>query len=241
VIRDGRTSGMISGGVDSLEETFFKVHDRFRALSPMRLRTDSSRGELARPFDRRHNGPILGEGGFLLLLEAASAAEARGARVYGEVLGVGAAASKTALNEWPSEPTGIVRAMRQALSDAALSRDEIGAVMSAANGAPQLDRIEAAALREVFGDCPVAVASVKGALGECGASGASAVIAGLLSISRGLLVPTAGFEEPDPSWLTGLRVSGSGQTVASNTFLVNSTASGGTHYTLAVRAERPRP
>jgi len=78
-IRQGRTAAMVTGGADCVEETFFKVHDRFRALSPMRGERGGG-AEAARPFDRDRNGFILGEGGFLLLIESASAAAARGAR-----------------------------------------------------------------------------------------------------------------------------------------------------------------
>jgi 3-oxoacyl-(acyl-carrier-protein) synthase len=215
------------------------VHDRFRALSPLRGRGAGPAGpEAARPFDRRRNGPILGEGGFLLLIESASAAAGRQARVYGEILGVGASASATALNAWPREPSALVRAMRLALADAALNPDEIGAVMATANGSPHLDRLEAEAVGGVFGARPLPVASVKGAIGECGAAGGAALIAGLLSIPQGFLVPTVGFEQADPSHPTGGRVSGLIQPVSGDTFLVNSVASGGTHYSLAVRATR---
>ncbi len=103
-IRDGRATAMVSGGADYVEETFFKVHDRFRALSPMRAA--SSADEVARPFDRWRNGFVLGEGAYLLFLESARTAAARGRRVYGEILGVGATASKTGLNDWPGESTG---------------------------------------------------------------------------------------------------------------------------------------
>jgi 3-oxoacyl-[acyl-carrier-protein] synthase II len=235
-IRDARTAVMISGGVDVVEETFFKVHDRFHALSPMRRGApDSLEQEAARPFDRRRNGPILGEGAYLLLVEAGSAAERRGARVYGEILGIGASAAATAMNAWPDNPSGLVRAMRSALADAGLGPDDIGAVMAAANGSIQLDRIEAAAIDTVFGGRPLPVASVKGAVGEFGASGAAALTAGLLSIPDGRLVPTAGFREADPSCPASVRVSDRGQPVAGDTFLVNSAASGGTQYSVVVR------
>ena len=58
---------MVTGAADCVEETFFKVHDRFRALSPMR--EGHGGAEAARPFDRDRNGFVLGEGGFLLLIE----------------------------------------------------------------------------------------------------------------------------------------------------------------------------
>jgi 3-oxoacyl-[acyl-carrier-protein] synthase II len=122
-IRQRRTTTMVTGGADCVEETFFKVHDRFRALSPMRGERGGG-AEAARPFDRDRNGFILGEGGFLLLIESASAANARGARIYGEIVGIGATASKTVLNGWPADGAGLVKAMRLALSDADLRADE---------------------------------------------------------------------------------------------------------------------
>ena len=240
-IRQGRTTAMVTGGADGVEETFFKVHDRFRALSPMRGALSSMPGtEAARPFDRDRNGFILGEGGFLLLIESATAAEQRGARVYGEIAGVGGTASKTELNGWPADGTGLVRAMRLALSDAGVRADEVGAVIGTSNGSPALDRHEADAITEVFGAPSIPVASVKGAVGESGASGAAGLIAGLLSIGAGgTLVPTAGFLHPDPA--LAVCVSSRSQPVKGGAFLVNSVASGGTNYSLLVRATSPRP
>ncbi len=237
-IRQGRTRAMVTGGADCVEETFFKVHDRFRALSPMRTERGGG-AEAARPFDRDRNGFILGEGGFLLLIESASAAAARGARVYGEIVGVGATASKTALNGWPADGAGLVKAMRLALSDAALRADQIAAVIGTSNGSPVLDRLEADAIVEVFGSRPIPVASVKGAIGESGASGAAGLIAGLLSIAGGAVVPTAGFLQPDPA--LAVCVSSRPQPTRGEAFLVNSVASGGTNYSLAVRATPGRP
>jgi 3-oxoacyl-(acyl-carrier-protein) synthase len=104
--------------------------------------------EEARPFDRCRNGFT---GGFLVLLESASAAAARGARVYGEILGVGAAASSTSVNGWPLDSSGLIKAMRLALSDGQLGPDDVAAVMATANGSPLLDLLEAAAIGEVFG------------------------------------------------------------------------------------------
>lgn len=230
-IRDGRVAAMISGGADRLEETLFKVHDRFRALSPLASGGD----EGARPFDRHRNGFVLGEGGFMLLLESAGSAEARAARVYGELLGVGAGGSTTtAINRWPEEPDGPVRAMRLALADAAVPPAEIAAVFASANGSPDLDRVEAAAIGEAFGERPVPVVSLKGAIGESGAGGAAGIIAGLLALKAGRVPPTAGWSEADPA-ACGVAPSATAREVSGRTFLVNSIASGGTNYAMVVR------
>jgi len=235
-IRQGRTTAMITGGADGLEPMFFKVHDYFRALSPMRHRSDGL--EAARPFDRERNGFVLGEGAFLLLIETASAALARGAHVYGEILGVGATASKAMINGWPADADGLVKAMRLALADASLREGDIAAVIGSANGSPELDRQEAHAISRVFGTAGVPVASIKGAIGESGASGAAGVIAALLS-PEGTVVPTAGFSQPDPA--LSICVSAHSQSARGRTFLVNSVASGGTNYSLAIQAMSRRP
>ena len=234
-VRSGRTAAMVTGGADCLEETFFKVYDRFRVLSPTRAADDDMHDavESARPFDRRRNGFVLGEGAYLLLVESASVAASRGAREYGEILGVGATSSPAALNAWPADSAGVARAMRLALEDAALSCDDVSAVIAAANGAPELDRTEADAIRDVFAERAVPVCSIKGAIGECGAAGAAAIIAILMSASKGCLPPTAGFAESDPA--CPVAVTGHPRPMKGQVLLINGVAAGGTHYCLAIR------
>lgn len=233
-VRDGRSSAILTGGVDCVEETFFKVNDRFRALSPMRAETGDTRDEAARPFDRRHNGWVLGEGGFLLLLEPATLADRRGARPYGEILGVGITSSPTPLNEWPADGSGLARAMRMALGDGAVDPGDVGAVFAAANGSPRLDRLESEAIDEVFAGRRVPVASIKGAVGEFGGAGAAAIVAGVMSVPDGVIAPTVGWAAPCDG--CRVQVSGAAQAVATDVFLVNSVASGGTNVSVAVRA-----
>jgi 3-oxoacyl-[acyl-carrier-protein] synthase II len=258
LIKDEHAAAMVAGGTDRLEETFFKVHDRFGALSPMKrfarnggagtgelgvsgvpskprpLNAVASNVEAARPFDCRRNGFVFGEGGFMLLLESASAAERRRSRVYGEILGAGLTASSTPLNRWPADGSGLARAMRLALDDAGVDPEKIAAVFAAGNGSPQLDRFEAAAVTEVFHDRRVPVASLRGAAGECSAAGAASVVAGLFTIARRVLPPTTGFSVPDPG--CRLSVYAHPQTVDGDTFMVNSVGAGGTNCSVVVRA-----
>jgi 3-oxoacyl-[acyl-carrier-protein] synthase II len=231
-VREGRIRAMLTGGADRIEETFFNVHDRFHALSPMRAGGE----EAARPFDRRRNGFVFGEGGFAVLVESETAARERGARVYGEILGLGMTASRTELNQWPADPAGLARAMQLALADAGLPPARIDAVYATANGSPHLDALEAVALATVFGDRPVPIASLKGAIGESGAGGAAGVVAGLLTLSHGVIAPTVGFAERDPA--CAVNVSPTARRSDGDTFLVNSVASGGTNYALVVRCRR---
>jgi 3-oxoacyl-(acyl-carrier-protein) synthase len=225
LIRDGRVPAMICGGADRLEEHFFKVQDRFGPFS---------RDDVSRPFDRRRNGFVLGEGGVLLLLEEFDAAAGRGARVYGELLGVGATASRTDLNRWPADPAATARAMQMAIDDAHVSKSEVDAIFAAANGSRRLDALEAAAIRVVFGAQDVPVVSLKGAVGESAASNAVALAAGLLSLGGAAVPPTVGFSEADPE--CDVNVSSKQRAVGGRTFLVNAIASGGTNYSIVARA-----
>ena len=227
-VRDARVSAMLAGSTDWLEPLFFRVHDRLHALSPMHAGED----EAARPFDRRRNGYILGDGGFLLLLETAASAERRGARIYGELLAVASGAAPTAMNQWPRDAAPIASRMRQAIEDAGISASEVAAVIATANGSPVLDAIEAKAIQSVLPD-DLPVTSLKGAIGESSGGGAAAIIAGLRCLAAGVLPGTVGFAQPDPA--CRVNVAARARPVTGRVFLVNSVASGGTIHSAVVR------
>lgn len=228
MLRTGRAQAILSGGADDIEANFFRVHDRFRVLSPR-----NGGQEVSRPFDRRRNGFVFGEGGFVLLLEREASARARGARAYGEILGIGATASPCRLNDWPEDEVQLRRAMRLAIEEGGSSPGDVDLVLASANSTLELDRLEAAALADVFGQRRVEVSSIKGALGEFGASGAASLIAGLLA--RGHSPPTVGFQEPDPECPVNVSATARPAPGAS-LFLVNSFASGGANYSLLARS-----
>ena len=226
-----QADALVTGGVDDFEAMYFAVHDAFGVLAH-----DAGQGEASRPFDRRRNGFVMGSGGFLLALERPPFAAARGASVLGWLRGVGATAARATLNAWPEDAGALARAMREALADAGAGPADVAVVFASANSTVALDRVEATALADVFGDRGVPVVAIKGALGESGAAGAAALQAALDALRRRRLPPTAGHEEPDPACPVDVspvqRPLAAGPLVA----LVNSFASGGTSYSLAVSA-----
>ena len=231
LLRQRHAAALIAGGVDDIEANFFRIHDRFRVLSPV-----NGGEEEARPFDRQRNGFALGEGAFTVLAEPKSRARNRGARIYAEILGVGGTSSPIGINRWPDDPEQLAAAMKLALADAGTTEGEVSAVFASANGTLALDRTEAAALRRVFGERGVPVVSIKGALGESGASGAASLIAAILALRRNRIPPTAGLRDVAPD--CPVDASAESRGTEGRIALVNSFASGGANYSVVLRVER---
>lgn len=211
-LREGRAAALLAGGVDAVYETFFKGHDRFGVMSPAR---EAGR-ELA-PFDQRRSGFVMGDGGFGLWLSR------DGAATHGRVLGVSASSAAVPVNAWPTDPDALVRTMAMAIADAGLTPADVDVVYASANATAGLDRVEAAALSALFGSTPL-VTSIKGALGESGASGAASCAAALLC--RDMVPPVAGLVDPLPEGRT-LRLARVATAAAGPVVLVNGFASGG--------------
>ncbi|HEY8550841.1 MAG TPA: beta-ketoacyl synthase N-terminal-like domain-containing protein [Vicinamibacterales bacterium] len=226
LVRRRKAAVMLAGGADVLETSFYRVHDWFRVLAPGH--------EACRPFDAQRCGFLLGEGAFLFALEDEGSAASRGATILGTLLGTASAGAPSAVNAWPTRTDALTRVMRDALDRAGVTPDAIDVVYAAANGSHVLDRTEALAIRDVFGDRAVPVCAVKGALGESGAAGAAALAAALLMAGRGVVPPTVGFRTPAPETPPG--VSGSAQPLGGPLALIHSVGSGGTCVAVVVRA-----
>jgi len=230
LVRAQRASGLVTGGVDALYEIFFKTHDRFKVMAPGAV---FSRG--AAPFDRERAGFVLGEGGFALWIEGGDAWRARGAVPYGEILGVGASSAAVPINAWPDKSAALVRTMRLALEDAGLRAQDVHVVYASANATRALDAVEVEALAELFGGTGTVVTSIKGALGEFGASGAAACAAALLCGRARQVPPVAGLVEPDPKG-DSLTIAREATAAPGPIVLVNSFASGGALFSAVLRA-----
>ena len=229
LLRQGRADGLLAGGIESIYDLFFRVHDRFAVM------TDASGADASvAPFGDSRRGFVMGEGGFGLWLETGDHWRSRGASALGELAGVGAASASVPLNTWPDRPEPLIRTMRMALDDAAVTPADVDAVYASANATAVLDDVETRALAELFGGSRTVVTSIKGAIGESGASGAAACVAALLCGAAGAVPPIAGLRTADPATVS-LRLATRRMDVPARVALVNSFASGGALFSVVVR------
>jgi len=221
LLRGGQARMMLCAAVDALYPLFYKVHDRFGVLSRANGTPEGSR-----PFDVTRNGFVLGEGAYALVVESRSGAVTRGATPLAEVLAVECGGASPGINQWPSDPDAIARVMQRAIESAGLSPADIHVVYASANSSRALDRVEASALRQVFGAHRPHVTSVKGALGESAASTMGGVAAAVLCGRRGVVPPVAGLGRVDPA-CAHLRLAVDAVSLPGPHALVSGIASGG--------------
>ena len=189
LIREGVVSAALVGGVDALTRICFMGFNALRLLDP----------EPCRPFDRDRRGMSIGEAAAFLVLEDAARCRARGGRVYAILLGAGLTTDAHHVTAPHPEGEGMIRSMAIALDAARIAPREVGYVNAHGTGTPQNDRVEALALRRVFGDGGVLVSSTKSLVGHTmAAAGSVEAIATVLAIQHGILPPTANLLHVDP-------------------------------------------
>lgn len=191
-ILSGKTDAMIVGG----------AHSRVHAWIVLRASVDQQTpyhgpAELAsKPFDRRRDGLVNGEGAAALMLETRQHAEARGAKILARLLGCG-----SAYEPYPQSGrrtgSAVARSIQKALDVAGLKPEDVGHVNAHAASTTVGDAVEAQGIRSALGDTPVvAYKSYFGNLGT--GSGIVELVASILSLHHGVLPPTLNYEEPDP-------------------------------------------
>jgi 3-oxoacyl-[acyl-carrier-protein] synthase II len=154
VIQRGAADACLSGGSESKANLMAMIRQQFAGRLAA-TREDEDPATIVRPFDPEARGTIVGEGGGIIVLEAAESAAARGARPYAEILGFASTQSHcrdTVGLDIDDEGEGVADAMEIALRHAGLEPEAIDAVCPLGSGIPPVDRAEAQALRRVFGD-----------------------------------------------------------------------------------------
>lgn len=196
-IRHGYVDLAIAGGTESLL-TLGTIR-AWEALRTLAAEDPEDPSTSCRPFSKDRTGLVLGEGAGIVVLESEDHARARGATLYAELAGYGAASDASHLTK-PSKE-GQCAAMRMALEDAGLAPQAVGYINAHGTATLAGDVSETAAIREVFGAYAtrLAVSSTKSMHGHLmGATGAVEFIASLLALQRGVLLPTANLRVPDP-------------------------------------------
>lgn len=167
----------------------------FAAMKALCAKNDDP-AHASRPFDAERNGFVMGEGAAALVLEELEDAKARGAKIYGELVGFGA--SGDAYHITSPSLDGPIRAMKKAYEMA--GRPKIDYINAHGTSTAINDKNETAALKELFGEGKVpAVSSTKGQLGHClGAAGVVEAAISLLAMQNGIIPPTINQISKDP-------------------------------------------
>jgi 3-oxoacyl-[acyl-carrier-protein] synthase II len=156
----------------------------------------------SRPFDIDRDGFVMGEGAAALILESLEHAEARGARIYAELLSVGASADAYHMTAPHPEGLGARLAMAAALRDGGITVDDVDTINMHATSTPLGDASESRAIRTLFGEKAdrIVATSTKSMTGHMlGAAGAAEAILSILSIVHGIVPPTINVRHQDPA------------------------------------------
>jgi 3-oxoacyl-[acyl-carrier-protein] synthase II len=196
IIARGRADVMITGGADS------KIHPlsvvRMALLENM-SRWKGEPSQSCRPFDRRRDGWVPGEGAGILILEERSHALRRGARIHGEVLGGGSGSDAMPAGGLDPEGSGTAVAVKAALAEAGMNPADIGHVNAHGSATKVSDLAESRAFRRVFGPMGVPVTALKGYMGNLvSGCGSVELIASLIGANRGSVPAILNCDQPDP-------------------------------------------
>ena len=198
-IQYGDADVMVTGGSEAaLTPIGLAGFQNMRALS---FRGDAPQ-QASRPFDADRDGFVLAEGAGVVVLEELEHARARGARIYGELMGYGASGDAGHITQPDEEGRGAAQAMAMALRDAAINPEAVQYINAHGTSTPLGDKAETAAVKKVFGDQArkLAVSSTKSQLGHTlGASGGIELVVCALTVSRGVITPTINLDTPDPA------------------------------------------
>lgn len=186
----------LAGGTEEISEELFDIYYYNKLLS--NSHPDYIGEEICAPYDKRRNGTILGEGSGVVVLEDLEHAKKRNAHIYAEVVGTGSF-YETPEARIKKDGYGIKKAIKIALDEAGLSVDSVDFVVSTANSDINLDRIESAAINEIFkSNTKLKINSIKSYIGETiGASGGMQLCSGMFSMNENSIPAVLNYLEKD--------------------------------------------
>ncbi len=232
MIQYGRQDVMFAGGCEELDWTLSNLFD---AMGAMSSKYNATPARASRAYDKDRDGFVIAGGAGVVVLEEYARAKARGAKIYGEIVGYGATSDGFDMVAPSGE--GAARCMRQAL--AGFDGKGIGRVdyiNPHATATPVGDAREIDAIRAVFGKDIPAISATKSLTGHSlGAIGVQETIISLLMMNNGFICESANIDEIDPAFADLPIVRQRRDNVALNCIISNSFGFGGTNATLAFR------
>jgi beta-ketoacyl-acyl-carrier-protein synthase II len=199
LIRHGRADLALAGGAEGLVVDVAVAG--FAAMGALSQRNDDPE-HASRPFDKDRDGFVYAEGAGVLVLERLDRALARGAHIYGEVLGYASSSDAYHIAQPDPEARGVRRAIRWALEDAGVAPEAVDYVNAHGTATRLNDPTETYAIKQVFGDhaYELAISSNKSLFGHTmGAAGAVESILTLRTLEAGVIPPTVNLDTPDPA------------------------------------------
>ena len=198
IIKRGDADAVLAGGAESCMHPLILAG--FTAMRGLAIE-DEDPPRASRPFDATRAGFVMGEGACVLVLEDLDAAQARGARVYAEVLGYGGSNDAHHMAQPEPEAIGVADMMRAALRRANVDPQRVGYINAHGTSTPLGDLAETKAIKDVFGAhaYELAISSTKSVMGHTfGAAGAIEGMMCVLALHEGVLPPTINYRNPDP-------------------------------------------
>lgn len=196
-IQRGDADYIISGGAEApISNMAFAGFSSAKALS-----VNEDPKKASRPFDKNRDGFVMGEGSGIMVLETLEAAQARGAHIYGEIVGYGATGDAYHVTAPAENGEGAARAMQQAIDDAGIETTDVDYINAHGTSTELNDKYETIAIKTVFGNhaSSLAVSSTKGVTGHLlGAAGGIESLISIKSINDNMLPATVNYETPDP-------------------------------------------
>ena len=199
LIQTGRAKAMIAGGAEAaLSRLSYAGFSKMKALAS---NFNEAPEKSSRPFDTDRSGFVMGEGSGVLILEDLEHAQARGARIYAELVGYGMSGDAFHMTSPSEGGDGAARCMKQALDTAGLKPEVIDYINAHGTSTDAGDLAETEAIKKVFGAhaYKVNVSSTKSMTGHLlGAAGGIEAVFSVMSIVDGKIPPTINLANPDP-------------------------------------------